>query len=528
MVHVHTTLSDGGGTVDDVVAAAKAAGLGFVAVTDHNNVDAKPYEGYRDGVLLIAGAELSTTAGHVLGLGIADPRFRFSGDARDALADIRDLGGVAFAAHPASAREDFRWTGWDLPGPWGMEVLNGDSQWRAAGLPRLLRAAAAYPLNAPYALAASWTADPGLLARWDGALAVRDAPAIVGADAHQRLALGRRVALPVPSYASQFRVARNHVLLDRPLTGSASEDARSIVDALGRGRSYAGLDAIASAAGIGFVAESGGERWTMGDTAPPRADLRLSVGGRMPAGSRVTLVRNGESFLEERDRTLTVEGVGPGVYRAEIHVDGWRVPWVTTNAIVVAGEADVARRRMAAAWPEDPAPPAAAAVLDPFDAGTGFALNCDTASPPKSPAIDPSGGVGGSGAARLHFQLAEPTPGHPDVFCALVDGRERDLSGRAGLVFSVRGDDAWRVWLQVRDANPASADDGTEWWFTSVKTTGAWRRVAVPFARLRSINPRTDGRLDVDKVRAVVFVIDKGAVKPGVEGRIWIDDLGVF
>ena len=91
VVHVHTTLSDGGGTVDDVVAAAKAAGLGFVAVTDHNNVDAKPYEGYRDGVLLIAGAELSTTAGHVLGLGIADPRFRFSGDARDALADIREI-----------------------------------------------------------------------------------------------------------------------------------------------------------------------------------------------------------------------------------------------------------------------------------------------------------------------------------------------------------------------------------------------------------------------------------------------------
>ena len=30
------------------------------------------------------------------------------------------------AAHPTSARGDFRWTGWDLAGPWGIEVLNGD------------------------------------------------------------------------------------------------------------------------------------------------------------------------------------------------------------------------------------------------------------------------------------------------------------------------------------------------------------------------------------------------------------------
>ena len=40
VVHVHTSLSDGGGTPLDVVAAARAAGLGFVAITDHNDVDA--------------------------------------------------------------------------------------------------------------------------------------------------------------------------------------------------------------------------------------------------------------------------------------------------------------------------------------------------------------------------------------------------------------------------------------------------------------------------------------------------------
>src|SRR5262249_3954519 len=85
VVHVHTTLSDGAATPDEVIAAARAAGLKFVVITDHNDLDAKKWEGYHDGVLVIVGTEISTKAGHLLGLGIPDPLFRFSGDARDAL-----------------------------------------------------------------------------------------------------------------------------------------------------------------------------------------------------------------------------------------------------------------------------------------------------------------------------------------------------------------------------------------------------------------------------------------------------------
>ena len=36
------------------------------------------------------------------------------------------------------------------------------------------------------------------------------------------------------------------------------------------------------------------------------------------------------------------------------------------------------------------------------------------------------------------------------------------------------------------------------------------------------------GRLDLDKVRELVFVIDQGADKPGTQGTIWIDELGVY
>ena len=57
-IHVHTVASDGGGTVDDVARAARAAGLDFVAITDHN-AWAMPAPIYRDGRLLVLGEEAS-------------------------------------------------------------------------------------------------------------------------------------------------------------------------------------------------------------------------------------------------------------------------------------------------------------------------------------------------------------------------------------------------------------------------------------------------------------------------------------
>ena len=113
-------------------------------------------------------------------------------------------------------------------------------------------------------------------------------------------------------------------------------------------------------------------------------------------------------------------------------------------------------------------------------------------------------------------------------FCAIENRQARDLTGYSGLVFAIRGDGAYRIWVQVRDDNPASADDGMEFWFASVRTSTEWRRVAIPFARLRSINKKTDGRLDLDQVRSIVLVLDRGADKPGTQGTIWIDDVGVY
>lgn len=531
VVHVHTTLSDGAATPDEVIAAARAAGLQFVAITDHNTLDAKRWEGDHDGVLVIVGTEVSTTAGHVVGLGLPDPAFRFSGDARDAFDDIDALHGVAFVAHPTSPRADFRWTAWDMPGPWGIEVLNGDSQWRSAGWGRLARTLALYPLNHEYALLGSLTPPTEALARWDALLARRPAAAIAGADAHGQVPVRKDRVIRFPSYVSLFQVARNHVLLSRPLSGDAAVDGPAIVRALAVGRSYVGLDALANADGFSFTVGERGEAsrhpWSMGDVVPPEPGLRLRAGGRLPEHTRLRLLRDGQ-VLTEGEQALDVEAPGAGVYRVEAYVPGWSVPWVVSNAISVFS-AEAARTRAAAAqWPEEPPAPAAVRVLDDFEGASTFHPEFDPSSSMNADVLAPKAGPDGSTAARLAFRLGTPGPGRPNVWCALVSREPRDLTGAHGLVFSIRADGDYRVWVQVRDANAASATDGTEWWFASVRATPNWRRVAVPFARLRSLDPKTDGRVDLDKVRQLVFVIDQGADKPGTQGTVWIDGLGLY
>ena len=134
----------------------------------------------------------------------------------------------------------------------------------------------------------------------------------------------------------------------------------------------------------------------------------------------------------------------------------------------------------------------------------------------------------GGGRRALEFRIGEPTADHPHVFAALVDWTHRDLRGRPGS--SSRSGRTASIGSGCRCATrtrlrPTRAPSGGS---PPCARPRSGSGSSLPFARLRSINPKTDGRLDLDKVRALVFVLDRGAVKPGTRGTIWLDDLGVY
>ncbi|QSB13275.1 PHP domain-containing protein [Natronosporangium hydrolyticum] len=107
--HVHSHYSKNADlTPEQVAAAARAAGLDFIATTEHNRVDTHgswaPYAG--EDLLVIPGQEVVTPNGHWLAVGIepgqlVDWRYRVRDDAIDRQIDrVRRVGGLCVAAHP--------------------------------------------------------------------------------------------------------------------------------------------------------------------------------------------------------------------------------------------------------------------------------------------------------------------------------------------------------------------------------------------------------------------------------------------
>ena len=525
VVHVHTSLSDGSAEPAAVIAAAQELGLDFLILTDHNHVDGKALEGYHGNLLVLVGTEISTNDGHLLGLGVRRPTFHFSGDGLDALDDVSHLGGFAFAAHPTNPREDVRWQGWERPGKWGIELLNGDAAWRSAGSWQLLRAAFDYTANPRLGLLEALAGVTPATDEWDDLLSERDVPGIAGPDAHGAIRLGDW-RLPAPSYATQLGVLLNHVSIDRPLSHDAESDAATVLRGLARGRSHVGVDALASAAGFFFRMETADQSFHMGDTVAPAPGLEAIASGRLPEGSTLRLLKDGR-VLAENAREIRRGIETEGVYRVEVHVPQLLAPWVISNPIYVFGEKAAARRASKAAWPPRVSVETAR-LIDDFSGETAFHPEFDGSSGMNEEVVDPTPPDADGPAARLEFRLGAPGPGRPFTWCALVDRSERDLTGFAGLTLRLKADGEYRFWVQVRDRNPASTDGEQEWWFASLRTSTEWESVVLPFERLRSINPNSDGRLDLDQVVGLVFVLDTGAATPGTKGTIWIDDLGLY
>lgn len=104
-LHIHTDASlDALSSLAEQAAAARAAGLSAMAVTDHNLCT--PVPPVLDGVLMIPGCEVSTAQGHILGLFLEAPlnleALRQNGlpTGAAAVAEIHRRGGIAVLAHP--------------------------------------------------------------------------------------------------------------------------------------------------------------------------------------------------------------------------------------------------------------------------------------------------------------------------------------------------------------------------------------------------------------------------------------------
>ncbi|HEY1421250.1 MAG TPA: PHP domain-containing protein [Candidatus Dormibacteraeota bacterium] len=102
-LHMHTTVSDGWPTPQDLVDHARHSGLDVIAVTDHDSIDgalrAAEHAAKRSRLHVIVGEEVSSRDGHIVGL-FLEQRIRPGMTAAATVHAIHDQGGIAVAVHP--------------------------------------------------------------------------------------------------------------------------------------------------------------------------------------------------------------------------------------------------------------------------------------------------------------------------------------------------------------------------------------------------------------------------------------------
>jgi hypothetical protein len=371
-VHVHSSLShDSRGTIEEIVAAAKATGTRVLLFTEHPSERYDFYReghhGSKEGVLLIPGAE---TRGFLVfpkqslrGLEMGSPQ---------EFADlVRGRGGLLFLSH-LEERMD-----WEIRGLTGTEIYNTHADFKdeknliaAMRNPLWILKAAdlfrKYPQEAFSALL-DYPAD--YLKRWDQLCGSARHTGVAANDAHQNVGLvvrlleGNKARVQDALGEKLFEVDASLIPVLAPLSkGKRAGDVlfqirldpyeqslrhvgthllltelseKAVWEALEAGRAFVSFDWMADATGFEFAAVSATERFEMGSRVRFVDGLHLRACAPLPV--RWKILRNGKAVAEATGRTLELPVGEPGNYRVEawLKVAGEEMIWILSNPIYV-------------------------------------------------------------------------------------------------------------------------------------------------------------------------------------------------
>lgn len=334
MIHVHSTHSDGSGTVPQIARAAERAGVDVVLLTDHDTLAAKRAgeERWYGDVLVLVGEEVSPTdRDHFLAFGIdKEISRRLTGP--EICEAVHAGGGFGFAAHPFSrGSQRFKRPGIPFGEP---DCLDGIELWsflndtgeRVNGFADLAKMIW-FPQRA------IGGPPEGNLREWDRLGKARRVVAIGGLDAHQfGLRIGGHVPIRLMGYKRTFRQLHTRVLVDEPLTRDVERDRARIYEALREGHCYIANDQVADAAGFAFWADGPGELRMGGEAAFAPG---ITLHARTPQAAQIRMLRDGSLAAATQSAELHHSVELPGVYRVEVALADR--PWIYSNPIYLRG-----------------------------------------------------------------------------------------------------------------------------------------------------------------------------------------------
>lgn len=318
-IHVHSSYSDGGGTVAEVVQAGKETGLDFVILTEHGTLQPRydGYQGYYDDLLLLVGEEVNTSAGHLLSLG-AGKHVEQQGPwgLPELLEEIYNSGGLSIVAHPTGR---LPWTDSSLEQVDGLELFNADTAWRDDNLVELIRALIFLPFMPDEVFNSLVDRPEKAIRLWLQQAQRKQLTAIGSVDAHERIPLWGDHYLAFPTYERLFRLIRTYVITETPLTGKVDIDEEILLNALRRGSCYIVLEGYESAPRFSFDLNMGEHTASMGSRVKFQKGSQLRVSAPSSGAVQIILYKDEVLLAETEGHELFVELPGPGIYHTEVY-----------------------------------------------------------------------------------------------------------------------------------------------------------------------------------------------------------------
>ncbi len=330
-LHLHTTYSDGTGTIPQIAEDAKRAGLDWIIITDHNNLAGlhNNEEGWYDGVAVIIGEEVTPDDGdHYLAFGLTDT-IPASKNPHEYINAVKEQGGIGFVAHPdeSLSRKNkyrpLRWSDWNIRGFDGIEIWNYSSDWvdnynkRLNFYNLLLKN---HLLKGPTDNVLQW---------WDyinnenGEVTA----AIGGLDTH---AFNVGIFTIFPYYDS-FKTVTNYLILREKLSSDFDEAKKQIFNALKCGNNII-VNRIwtKNHDNFSFRVKTGDLDIFPGERVSFKEAEKLEI--KLPQKAVIRVIRNGRILVEEKSAGVELENLEPGKYRFEAYFK--KRPWVFSNPVI--------------------------------------------------------------------------------------------------------------------------------------------------------------------------------------------------
>jgi len=321
--HIHTQFSDGKKDVDEIAKLASQASIDFIILTDHGNPNRESYasQGWKEGVLVLAGTEISVSRGHLSALGFNLPSRKFSQKTEHAVYEINGSGGFSIISHPYSKT---RWSWGEYAGYSGMEIMNADAMLRMNILPSLLSLPALL-LNPKYFLLISLDNPHRNLRKWDELNTNHLVYSYFSTDAHL-------------FYRPLFDLFHLHILLQSPLSKDFDEAKKQVYKALRKGMFYNSVHTAAHANGFRFWGEQDSIKIPMGGSASLGSPAILHIHAPFSFAAEIHLIHNGKDIFISSEENVIYTAPQPGTYRVEVYLRERsplrkNIPWIVSNPI---------------------------------------------------------------------------------------------------------------------------------------------------------------------------------------------------